>query len=264
MKTMSMWDIVRLGEDLQVLIVANVFHAQIVIDARSRVVAALASLDLAPEHNTCQKVKDYPLPTNNIGSFTTLSTSLHDHVHAETTKRELALLRTTDVSAQLRAFSTRPDLTEIQRRLADETVRCLQIEAYRSAMVMGWNLVYDILRTWIVADTERLGMFNANLRSVNSGRSQISKYLDFIYAEKPPSESDVLKSCRGENGQNAVLPEGIVSDFQQGLRRRNDYAHPNFADPQLMGSHAYVEDLVRIVSNPPFADPSQSQPGCAT
>ncbi len=250
---MLMRDIIRLGEDLQVLCAANVFTAQSVVDSRQRVATSLPALGVTAPQELLDRLAVVTFPTSAIASFTLLATSLNDVVLNEASQRELAVLATTAVSAQLRVFSTASHLTDQQRRLAEETVLCLQIGAYRSAMVMAWNLVYDILRRWLVADEERLKTFNSNLSVVNSGRSPIATYEDFIFSDKPPSEADVLKSCRGENGKNVLLPLTVVSDFQMGLRRRNDYAHPNFNVPSFTGAHAFVEDLMRLVVNPPFA-----------
>jgi hypothetical protein len=253
---MSMWQIIQLGEDLQVLCAPNVFTAQSVADSRARVATSLTSLGLLPHKNIIDRLNTFTFPTPSIGSFEMIAKSLEDVVRAEAALRELAVLARSEVSTRLRVFSSSAqNLSDQQRRLAEETVRCLQVGAYRSAMVMGWNLVYDILRSWIVVDSQRLATFNTNLTVVNSGRSPIAKYEDFIFGDNPPSESDVLKACRGENGQNVILPFGIVGDFQQGLRRRNDYAHPNFNVPTFTGAHAFVEDLFRLVTNPPFADP---------
>jgi hypothetical protein len=218
-------------------------------------------LDLNPKHNAATKVAAFPLPTNPgyILNFVGLSIALHDHLHDQTSRRELAELVSSPVSIDLRTFSQSTKLTGIQHRLAEETIRCLRIGAFRSAVVMGWNLVYDILRCWIIDDQQRSDTFNRNLQTVNSGRSPIATYADFIEASKPPSEADVIKSCRGANGQNVILQDKIVRHFEQALNFRNDYAHPNFSDASFTWATAYVEGLLKIVCNPPFADPTATQ-----
>src|ERR1700693_6217022 len=227
MKTFSMLPIYNLGEDVQVLIAANSFTAETVRAARERVLATLTEFELmAPDHTLRTRILAVTFPTPNLPLFVEMAHAINDHIHSEASRRELAILRTHEVSARLKAFVATANLTEGQRLLGDETVHCLAIEAYRSAMVMGWNLAYDIVRTYIVKTETRRNMFNDNLKAANPKRSPINKYADFIDGDYPPSESEVLRCCRGEHGANCVLDEQTVIDLRGALARRNNYAHP--------------------------------------
>lgn len=44
-----------------------------------------------------------------------------------------------------------------------EAIKCYNVKAFRAAIVMAWNLAYDHLLNWVIADTQRLADFNAKI-----------------------------------------------------------------------------------------------------
>src|SRR5688572_27153601 len=51
-----------------------------------------------------------------------------------------------------------PDLAE--RAFLAEALSCYRVQAYRAAIVMVWNLAFDHLLRWLLADASRLSQFN--------------------------------------------------------------------------------------------------------
>lgn len=48
-----------------------------------------------------------------------------------------------------------------ERAFLNEALKCYRIEAYRSCIVMTWNLAYAHLLDWVLNDTNRLTALNA-------------------------------------------------------------------------------------------------------
>ncbi len=44
-----------------------------------------------------------------------------------------------------------------------EAIKCYHVKAFRAAIVMAWNLAYDHLLHWVLADATRLAAFNARI-----------------------------------------------------------------------------------------------------
>lgn len=164
-------------------------------------------------------------------------------VNIESETRRMIVLRSADVSPKLREFGMRT-LTDVQSRLLDETVRCLEVGAYRSAVVMGWNLVYDYVRQWVF-DHKR-DELNAELTSKYKGATALNTYSDF-FAKNAPSEHQILEACAGR-----VLGTRITDPLKTLLRERNDYAHSNFHDPTLHQANYFIEQCLKVVNGPPF------------
>jgi len=60
---------------------------------------------------------------------------------------------------------------EAQRIFLKEAITCYHHKAFRAAIVMAWNLTYDHMARWIIADAGRLATFNAHIDAV-SGQPQ--------------------------------------------------------------------------------------------
>ncbi len=56
-----------------------------------------------------------------------------------------------------------PDLAE--REFLTEALNCYRVRAYRAAVIMAWNLAYDHLVRWVLADPARLGKMNTGIAS---------------------------------------------------------------------------------------------------
>lgn len=187
-----------------------------------------------------------------------LSKGLHFLARAmdsEADGRQMIQLKIGDVSTRLRNLHNELSLQTPQKHLLDETIRCLECEAYRSAAVMGWNLAYDYIRQWILADSGRLAAFNdelvkiANRKGATTPKFQkVNVYEDFFESNPSPGEREVLDVC-----EDAKLIQGKPYDaLCHYLRQRNEYAHPNNAEPTIYKVNAYIEELINTIRSKPF------------
>jgi len=54
---------------------------------------------------------------------------------------------------------------ETQRKYLVEALNCYRAKCYRAAILMTWNLAYDHLLHWLLADAARIKRFNTKLPS---------------------------------------------------------------------------------------------------
>ncbi|GAB4462126.1 MAG: hypothetical protein OHK0029_28400 [Armatimonadaceae bacterium] len=52
---------------------------------------------------------------------------------------------------------------ETKRKYLEEALKCYKVGAFRAAIIMTWNLAYDHLLNWILADPMRIAKFNTKL-----------------------------------------------------------------------------------------------------
>ena|SRR5262245_37573407 len=84
-----------------------------------------------------------------------------------------------------------PDLAE--KNFLAEALKCYRIEAYRSCIVMTWNLAYSHMLDWILSDPKRLSDFNTWItkRYPRKMGVTIVKYDDF----EELKEREVIDIC---------------------------------------------------------------------
>ncbi len=168
----------------------------------------------------------------------------------ECRRKEILLLDTTAVSERLRDLAGAAVLNDAQQRLLEETILCLECGAYRAAVVMGWNLAYDVIRRWVFAN--KLDPFNQQLTTQYQDRNgkptytPIQKYEDFSAGK--PSERTVIDTCYFAG----IIGEKLRDELRQCLRRRNEYAHASTRSPTAQQANAYIDDLIDIITSPPF------------
>jgi len=66
---------------------------------------------------------------------------------------------------------------EAERIFLSEAITCYHHRAYRAAIIMAWNLTYDHMARWIIADAARLTAFNSKIAArvgANSRRAGIT------------------------------------------------------------------------------------------
>jgi hypothetical protein len=111
-----------------------------------------------------------------------------------------------------------------EKLFLSEAMKCYHIKAFRAAIVMAWNLAYDHLLTWIVADPTRLANFNAKIIGrIGQKRGNglvIAKREDF----EDLKEQEVLDIC-GTGGLFASGNTKTILDMQ--ITKRNLAAHPS-------------------------------------
>jgi hypothetical protein len=131
-----------------------------------------------------------------------------------------------------------PDLAE--RAFLEEAINCYKVRAYRAAIVMTWNLAYDHLIRWILADATRVAALNITFAK--------------RFQKKPPNvavlqdledikEFDVVESC----GTAALFSSNVVKILKEKLIKRNMAAHPSTVVVIEAQANDVITDLVNNV-----------------
>jgi hypothetical protein len=115
------------------------------------------------------------------------------------------------------------------------------VEAYRSCIVMTWNLAYSHLIHWILASQQRLDDFNAAIskRYPKKPPITISHYDHF----EELKESEVIEVCNSAG----LLNSGVVRILKEKLGKRNTSAHPSSAVVVQSQADDVITDLVNNV-----------------
>jgi hypothetical protein len=129
-----------------------------------------------------------------------------------------------------------------ERAFLNEALKCYRNEAYRSCIVMTWNLAYAHLLDWILKEPTRLQAFNNAImkRYPKKTGLAIAKYDDFTDELK---EREVLEICNAGNLFNST----IFKILREKLDRRNIVAHPSTAVVVQSQADDTVTDLVNNV-----------------
>jgi hypothetical protein len=132
---------------------------------------------------------------------------------------------------------------EAERLFLSEALKCYKHEAFRAAIIMTWNLAFDHLLNWIVADSQRLDDFNscivARIGAKRGAGLVLTKREDF----EELRESEVLDICGraklfASNNTKKVLDEQLT--------RRNMAAHPSLLE---LGRSQADDTITTLVSN---------------
>lgn len=128
---------------------------------------------------------------------------------------------------------------ESERQFLEEVLVCYRYRAFRGAIVMAWNLAYDHLVRWILADVGRLSTFNQAIGKRNPKKAHIVivRREDF----EDLKEDEVIDIA-------ANLPEitaNVKRVLKEKLGRRNTYAHPS----TLIIAQPQVDDMVTDLVN---------------
>lgn len=257
MKTIAMGDLVRVGESFfsiqnpQFAYPLNYAHEVSLFFEALKACGLTATLSVAQSLSgfaTSSKIPDEDLQRfseQNVNFLKACSQNIRNALQHDLTDKQLVVLQQGLVSARLRNLPNVITLTPTQDALLQESIRCFEVEAYRAAMVMGWNLAYEIVRWWAFqkhpteVESYRLQLYPK--------KSEITKYEDLFASEKPLGEFEFLQVLRGPSGQKNIIPVKIVNDLEHYLRLRNNYAHPNFTIPSASKANGYIEYLLDII-----------------
>lgn len=163
--------------------------------------------------------------------------------------RKMITLRTGDVSDKLRNLGqVLTNLTQAQQHLLEETILCIECEAYRAAAVMAWNLAYDRIRQWVFDN--RLPDFNKGMAGENPTKAAIVDFADF-FKKDAPGENLFLRSCHHQDSGPIVGGE-LYDTLIQHLRFRNKYAHSTGFSTTTEKTRGYIDHLLDIITTAPF------------
>lgn len=125
-----------------------------------------------------------------------------------------------------------------ERAFLHEAMSCYRVGAYRACVVMTWNLAYDHLMVWLLADSARLAAFNAAVSKAYPKKASlnISKKSDFAELK----ESETVEICRVAR----LLSKNAIDILREKLTRRNIAAHPSDAVITQHQADDCVSDLV--------------------
>ena len=128
-----------------------------------------------------------------------------------------------------------------EKTFLDEALKCYRVQAFRACIVMTWNLAYNHLLNWLLADSTRLSQFNAAISKRNSkkGTLVVSKYDDF----EDLKEREVIDICNIANLFNSSVYKILIAK----LDRRNMAAHPSSVVVVQAQADDVVTDLVNNV-----------------
>lgn len=125
-----------------------------------------------------------------------------------------------------------------ERNFLEETLKCYGVKAYRAAIVMVWNLAYDHVVEWLLADTVRLDNLNSGIvRRFPKKSLTIAKRQDFDELK----ESELIQACRTAR----LMDKNTVQILESKLTRRNTVAHPS----RIVVTQAQADDAITDLVN---------------
>jgi hypothetical protein len=138
-------------------------------------------------------------------------------------------------------------LTDILGKISDtgerlyynEALTCYRHGAFRAAIVMVWNLAYDHLCRWVLADAERVKEFNAAIPRRNKNKAWVTIANRVSFEDLKEDEViDIL-------GYRSDFSDNLKRMLKEKLGRRNTYAHPS----QLIVARPQVDDMITELMN---------------
>lgn len=132
-----------------------------------------------------------------------------------------------------------PNLSE--KTFLDEALKCYRAQAFRACIVMTWNLAYNHLLNWFLADAARLAQFNATIVKRNPKKAglKIAKYDDF----EELKEREVIDIASSAGLYNS----SVYKILKDKLDRRNIAAHPSNVVVTQPQADDTITDLVNNV-----------------
>jgi hypothetical protein len=130
-----------------------------------------------------------------------------------------------------------PSVTE--RVFLQEALNCYRVSAFRAAIVMSWNLTFDHLCRWILAESHRLDAFNAVSATKYPRKAvKVAEFDDFNELK----ESETIEICRTAD----LVSKGMADILREKLKRRNFAAHPS---SQIMTQHQADDMITDLINN---------------
>lgn len=130
------------------------------------------------------------------------------------------------------------NITNLQQRtFLHEANVCFANQAYRAAIVMGWNLAYHHVCTFIF--DSHLSAFNARLPIQFKNEKPIVKFSDF----EAVKESIVIEVAKGA----AVISHSTAKTLKAKLDVRNSAAHPSALVVLPVTAEEVISDLVQNI-----------------
>lgn len=119
-----------------------------------------------------------------------------------------------------------------------EALNCFRSRAFRATIVMTWNLAYDHLLNWVLAN--HVSTFNPGIAGRNPRKASlvIRKRDDF----EELKESEVIDIC----GTTGIINGSVKKILVEKLNKRNMAAHPSIVE---IGQHQAEDVITDLVNN---------------
>lgn len=166
-----------------------------------------------------------------------------EHIQREALDKKYGLHETTIALSKL--------LTELPGKISDqaekhflsEAITCYHHRAFRAAIVMTWNLAYDHLLNWVLADAGRLAAFNSHIAArVGAKRAAVITISDREHFEDL-KESETIDIC-GRAGLFKSDNTKKILEIQ--LTKRNLAAHPSLV---VIGAPEAEDTISSLINN---------------
>ena len=131
-----------------------------------------------------------------------------------------------------------PDTAE--RVFLTEALNCYRVKAYRAAIIMTWNLAYDHLVRWILADAGRVQALNSGIAGKYPKKNLVVAKVEDLDDLK---ESELIEAAR----TGKLLDKNTYQILKDKLTRRNTVAHPSSVTVTQHQADDAVSDLVNNV-----------------
>lgn len=157
-------------------------------------------------------------------------------IYEEKYGKRLATIKVDQILSELPLKISNPS----EKIFLEEAINCHRFKAFRAAIVMTWNLVYDHFCNYIFDNPNILNEFNVQLpKSFPKARiSVIVKKEDFGELK----ESEVLQISRSSN----IISNDLNKVMKEKLDKRNIAAHPSSV---LIYPHTAEEFIIDILNN---------------
>jgi hypothetical protein len=206
---------------------------------------------LVNSRNLILPLAQYPsntttIPAQELIALQRACRRMDNAIQAEVRAKRVLILPSGTVTRNLAFFRTLPILQHSHLPLVDEVEICIHSGAYRSAIVMTWNVCYDYVRQFVFSTTRLKRALNAGLRTAH--RPPVTKYSDFFRpANVAPNEWMFLDIC-GQQG----LGTRVTDPLKVLLAKRNRSAHANYQTPTLDQANHFVDECVAVLNDQPF------------
>ena len=222
-ESLNLAQFVKLGESVKIVSNPSPWHGQLLMDEIGNLLSQLTVCGMHRTRKAAEPLSNWEIPYHQRSGFISpiaarqIESFMQPVLHTladEASAVGLVPIAKDAVSQRLREFAVSTSLTETQKRLADETIRCLERGANRAAVVMGWCLGFDCIRYWAYSDSTRLATLNTELANYlkRNGQRQfddIVNYDDF-YQSKGPGEGRVLDSLENSNLMPGQCPRNLT------------------------------------------------------
>lgn len=128
-----------------------------------------------------------------------------------------------------------------ERAFLREALACYRAEAFRACIVMTWNLAFDHLLRWILADMKRLSDFNAAIARRFPKKAGLS--ITSIEHFEDLKEAEIVDVCLNAS----LFSKNTAEILREKLKKRNMAAHPSQVSILQSQADDVVTDLVNNV-----------------